>query len=137
MTFRFAVVSIFPDVVESYVRASILGRAGEHGLIDVSFFDPRDHATDRHRSVDDATFGGGAGGTFTAPDKVDIKTGRGNDQISMFFATIGHLKRGLTIPAGTIPVDSFAYGAIGESLLINADPAGPVPRDKLLSAAAR
>ena len=40
---------------------SILGRAQKEGLIEVLCVNPRDYATDRHRSVDDTTCGGGAG----------------------------------------------------------------------------
>jgi tRNA (guanine37-N1)-methyltransferase len=58
---RIDVFTIFPEYFESPLRASLLGRAREAGLLDVRLHDPRDFATDRHRSVDDAPFGGGAG----------------------------------------------------------------------------
>jgi tRNA (guanine37-N1)-methyltransferase len=58
---RIDVISIFPEYLEGALGVSLLGRARELGLLDVRFHDPRDHATDRHRSVDDAPFGGGAG----------------------------------------------------------------------------
>ena len=50
-----------PQILEAPLSASLLGRARERGLVDVAVHDLRDHTTDRHRSVDDSPFGGGAG----------------------------------------------------------------------------
>ncbi|MCB9786767.1 MAG: tRNA (guanosine(37)-N1)-methyltransferase TrmD [Deltaproteobacteria bacterium] len=61
MSFRFDVVTLFPELIEPYVAGSILGRARKAGLIEVGSTNPRDYAEDRHRTVDDAPFGGGAG----------------------------------------------------------------------------
>lgn len=58
---RVDVFTIFPELIEPALRVSLLGRACEAGLVDVRLHDPRDFATDRHRSVDDTPFGGGAG----------------------------------------------------------------------------
>jgi tRNA (guanine37-N1)-methyltransferase len=58
---RIDVFSIFPDVVDSFCRASLLGKAREIGLLDLRTHDLRQHATDVHRTVDDSPFGGGAG----------------------------------------------------------------------------
>jgi len=58
---RIDVFSIFPEYLAEPLGVSLLGRARERGALDVRIHDPRDHATDRHRSVDDAPFGGGAG----------------------------------------------------------------------------
>jgi tRNA (guanine37-N1)-methyltransferase len=62
---RIDVVTIFPEYLDAALGLSLLGRARELGLLDVRFHDPREHATDRHRSVDDAPFGGGAGMVMT------------------------------------------------------------------------
>ena len=62
---RIDVFSIFPDYFEGPLRASLLGRARDLGLLDVRVHDLRDWATDRHRSVDDTPFGGGAGMVLT------------------------------------------------------------------------
>jgi tRNA (guanine37-N1)-methyltransferase len=62
---RVDVFTIFPGYFEGPLRASLLGRARERGLIEVRVHDPRDHATDTHRSVDDTPFGGGAGMVMT------------------------------------------------------------------------
>lgn len=58
---RFDVVSIFPEVFEPVFRQGVVGRAVARGLIDLRSHDLRDYTTDRHRQVDDAPFGGGAG----------------------------------------------------------------------------
>lgn len=58
---RIDVFTIFPDVVENYGRASVLGRARERGILDLRVRDLRAGASDPRRSVDDSTFGGGAG----------------------------------------------------------------------------
>ncbi len=58
---RIDVFSIFPDYFTGPLDASLLGRARADGLLDVRVHDPRDSTTDRHRSVDDAPYGGGAG----------------------------------------------------------------------------
>jgi tRNA (guanine37-N1)-methyltransferase len=54
-------ISLFPESVRSIVDASILGRAQKSGALDVAFVQIRDHATDKHRTVDDNPVGGGAG----------------------------------------------------------------------------
>ena len=58
---RIDVFSIFTGVVEAFCSASLLGKARASGLLDLRTHDPRDHATDVHRTVDDSPFGGGAG----------------------------------------------------------------------------
>ncbi len=58
---RIDVFTIFPVMVEQFTSHSLLGRARAEGLVDLRCHDLRDQATDRHRSVDDTPFGGGAG----------------------------------------------------------------------------
>src|SRR5260370_31937529 len=60
------VVSIFPEVVESFAQASLLGRAADKGLVDVGVHDLRDYTADKHRKVDDEPYGGGPGMVMTA-----------------------------------------------------------------------
>jgi tRNA (guanine37-N1)-methyltransferase len=57
---RIDVISIFPDYLRP-LRLSLLGKAIERGLLDVRVTDLRDHTEDRHRTVDDAPYGGGPG----------------------------------------------------------------------------
>lgn len=58
---KFVFVTLFPEMIRSACEWSILGRAAREGMLSVECVDPRDYATDRHRSVDDTTCGGGAG----------------------------------------------------------------------------
>jgi tRNA (guanine37-N1)-methyltransferase len=58
---RIDVLTIFPGLFESPLRESLLGKAIEAGVLDVRIHDIRDHATDKHRQVDDESYGGGPG----------------------------------------------------------------------------
>jgi len=58
---RISVISLFPEVIKSYLSVSILSKARERGVFDVEVYDPRAYATDVHKTVDDAPFGGGPG----------------------------------------------------------------------------
>jgi tRNA (guanine37-N1)-methyltransferase len=58
---RFEVVTLFPELFDAPLRTSIIGRAVERGLISVTLHDLREHGIGRHRVVDDAPYGGGAG----------------------------------------------------------------------------
>ena len=58
---RIEVFTIFPNLVESYLSESLIGKARAAGVLDVRVHDLRSAATDPHRSVDDTPFGGGAG----------------------------------------------------------------------------
>ncbi len=58
---QFEVVTLFPEMFDSFLRASLLGKAVAAGRVEVAFVNPRDFTTDKHRSVDDAPYGGGAG----------------------------------------------------------------------------
>jgi len=58
---RFTVLTLHPDLVKVPLATSIIGRAVEDDLIVVDVVDIRDHGIGKHRSVDDAPYGGGAG----------------------------------------------------------------------------
>ena len=57
---RIDVVTIFPDYLK-VLDLSLVGRAADRGTLDLHVHDLRDHAHDRHRTVDDTPLGGGAG----------------------------------------------------------------------------
>ena len=71
------VFSIFPEMITEYTKQSILGRSIESGLIDISVHDLRLATSDKHRTIDDSPFGGGAGmvmmpePVFKAVEEVD------------------------------------------------------------------
>jgi len=58
---RIDVITIFPGIFESPLRESLLGRAIEAGLLDVRVHDLRNSTIDKHRQVDDESYGGGPG----------------------------------------------------------------------------
>jgi tRNA (guanine37-N1)-methyltransferase len=58
---RIDVFTIFPEILEGPLRASLLGKAIESGVVDVRVHDLRAFATDRHQQVDDESYGGGPG----------------------------------------------------------------------------
>lgn len=58
---RFDILTLFPDLFESYLQQSLLKRALVAGLIEIHRWNFRDWATDKHQSVDDKPYGGGAG----------------------------------------------------------------------------
>lgn len=58
---HFHIMTLFPDMVLDGLNTSIIGRAEEKGYITVDAVNIRDYTTDKHRKVDDYTYGGGAG----------------------------------------------------------------------------
>jgi tRNA (guanine37-N1)-methyltransferase len=58
---RFKVITLFPELIEGWVKAGILGKALEAGTIQVSALSPREFTRDKYRTVDDAPYGGGSG----------------------------------------------------------------------------
>ncbi|MGH2375473.1 MAG: tRNA (guanosine(37)-N1)-methyltransferase TrmD [Candidatus Methylomirabilaceae bacterium] len=58
---RVDIVSIFPEALGPLLAVSIIGRARERGLVEIRLRDLRDFTSDRHRQVDDVSYGGGPG----------------------------------------------------------------------------
>jgi tRNA (guanine37-N1)-methyltransferase len=58
---RIVVVTLFPELVTHALTFGVLGRAVEQGVLTVETIDPRQFATDPHRTVDDRPYGGGPG----------------------------------------------------------------------------
>ncbi|MBV1758320.1 MAG: tRNA (guanosine(37)-N1)-methyltransferase TrmD [Dethiosulfatibacter sp.] len=57
----FKIISIFPEMLESILSVSIIGRAVKNGLININYVNLRDYTEDKHKKVDDYPFGGGPG----------------------------------------------------------------------------
>lgn len=55
------VITLFPDTFKAVTDFGISRRACENGLLNLAFYNPRDYANDKHRTVDDRPFGGGPG----------------------------------------------------------------------------
>ncbi|HOX71593.1 MAG TPA: tRNA (guanosine(37)-N1)-methyltransferase TrmD [Dokdonella sp.] len=62
---RIDVITLFPEFIESCAGIGVVGRAQERGLLEVVTCNPRDFATDNHRTVDGRPFGGGPGMLMT------------------------------------------------------------------------
>lgn len=58
---HFHILTLFPDMVMNGLSESIIGRATQKGYIDVEAVNIRDYTTNKHKKVDDYTYGGGAG----------------------------------------------------------------------------
>jgi|688.fasta_scaffold408998_2 tRNA (guanine37-N1)-methyltransferase len=58
---HFHFLTLFPEVIHSWMGKSILGRAVEKGILNFSTYQLRDFSTDKYRSVDDSAYGGGGG----------------------------------------------------------------------------
>ena len=56
-----AVVTLFPEMFAELTEHGVSGRGIETGLLELSFWNPREYCTDKHRNVDDKPFGGGPG----------------------------------------------------------------------------
>ncbi len=69
--FRVNILTIFPEMFESFFSSSILGRAREQGLIDIRTTDIRPYSKSKHHNTDDYPFGGGAGMVMMAQPILD------------------------------------------------------------------
>ena len=58
---RFDIITIFPNIFDSYFNESILARAKEKKLIEINIHNLRDYTEDKHKTVDDSPYGGGPG----------------------------------------------------------------------------
>ena len=68
---RFDVLTLFPEVIEHYCNVSIMKRAQDGGVFEVSAINPRDFTLDKHKKVDDTPYGGGAGMVLAPQPYVD------------------------------------------------------------------
>lgn len=58
---KIELLTIFPEMFDSFLNASIIGRAREAGLLDIHATDIRPYSQNKHKNTDDYPFGGGAG----------------------------------------------------------------------------
>lgn len=64
---RFDIMTLFPELVDGILSASIIGRARKAGFISVNTYNIRDFSEDKNRRVDDTPYGGGKGMLMSAP----------------------------------------------------------------------
>lgn len=62
---KFRILTLFPDMFNGFISSSIIGKAVESGKISIHLDDIRSFSNNRHKKVDDAPFGGGAGMVMT------------------------------------------------------------------------
>lgn len=68
---KIAVLTLFPEMFDSFLGTSIIGRAREEGLLDVQAVNIRPYSDKKHKNTDDYPFGGGAGMVMMAQPIVD------------------------------------------------------------------
>jgi tRNA (guanine37-N1)-methyltransferase len=89
---HFHIITLFPESIESYLGASIIGKAQKHKKIKISFYDPKDYTRDRYGRVDRKPYGGGPG-MVLEPDAilraVMKATARKKNVEVIFFSTAG------------------------------------------------
>lgn len=67
----FDVLTLFPEIINSYCDVSIMKRAQNSGVFRVNTVNPRDYTLDKHKKVDDTPYGGGAGMVLAPQPYVD------------------------------------------------------------------
>jgi len=82
------ILTLFPDMIRTVLETSILGRAQRQGQVRYEVVDIRDFAVDKHRTVDDTAYGGGAGMIMMAPPIVEaVESVRENDDATVILTT--------------------------------------------------
>ena len=97
---RFDILTLFPEMIEGMIKDSILKRAIEKGLIEVNIINFRDFSTNKHHTVDDYAYGGGAGMLISVePIHKAMLTIEGLDKSKVL----------LTTPSGNVWTQAKAY----------------------------
>lgn len=58
---RIDIITVLPEMLETFLKTSILGRAQKKGLVEIHLHNLRDYTTNKHKRVDDYPYGGFAG----------------------------------------------------------------------------
>lgn len=64
---KFDIMTLFPEMVNTVLSESIIGRAAKAGIVEIECHNIRDYSENKHRNVDDTPYGGGMGMVMTAP----------------------------------------------------------------------
>ena len=89
---RIEALSVFPEMFETYMNTSIMGRAQRAGLMSFEAYDLRNWTHDKHRSTDDEPYGGGQGLLMTCPpvyEAIDELSTQGPKPTVIFFTPVG------------------------------------------------
>ncbi|HEX7500926.1 MAG TPA: tRNA (guanosine(37)-N1)-methyltransferase TrmD [Polyangia bacterium] len=103
-------LSLFPEIFDSFLRTSLVGKAIEGGIVRVVCTNPRDFARGRHRQVDDASYGGGPG-MVLRPEPLAAA-------IESVEAARGRAHRVLLSPAGRLFDQALAQELAGRKRLM-------------------
>ena len=87
------ILTIFPEMFEP-LKASMLGRAMENGIIEVSVTDIRDYTLDKHNRVDDTPYGGGAGMVMQVQPILDAFRAQGYGGRVLYMSPRGEMLNG-------------------------------------------
>lgn len=87
-SFKFSVITIFPEMFDTFCSVGIFGRAVKNGILKFEAINPRDFTKDNYNSVDDDPYGGGAGMVFKPlPLYKSIKKAKENNKGKVVFLT--------------------------------------------------
>jgi tRNA (guanine37-N1)-methyltransferase len=95
---QFHIITIFPEMFDSYLNESIVARARKNRKIKIQFYNPRDFTKDKHKKVDDTPYGGGPGMVMSV-DPIVRAVKKVKQRISRR-KTKGKIKIIITSPAG-------------------------------------
>ena len=87
------ILTIFPEMFDP-LRASMLGRAAENGILEITVADIRDYTLDKHNRVDDTPYGGGAGMVMQAQPILDAYRGEGFGGEVLYMSPRGEMLTG-------------------------------------------
>ena len=105
-----SILTLFPEALEAYLAAGVVGIARERGLVTIEPVDFRDFTRDRHRTVDDRPFGGGPGMVLKPEPIVDC--------VEWLERRHGSFRRILLSPAGRRFDQEAAHELAGEERLL-------------------
>jgi tRNA (guanine37-N1)-methyltransferase len=87
---KFKVLTLFPEMFRSFLNASLIGKAIENKIIEVELINIRDFSINKHKRVDDTTYGGGPGMVMTPqPLRDSIESVESNDSKVIFLSPKG------------------------------------------------
>src|SRR5450631_4685772 len=107
---EFELVTLFPEIFDGFLGATLLGKAIAAGLVAAHRTSPRDFAPGRHRQVDDSPYGGGPG--------MILRPGPVADAIEAAEAERGRAHRVLLSPAGRLFDQALAKDLVGRKRLM-------------------
>lgn len=110
-SYKFGLVTLFPEMFTAFTEQGVSGRAVQKGLIDVECFNPRDFTHDKHRTVDDRPYGGGPGMLMMVQplsDAIDAAKTASNHQAKVVYMS----------PQGQPLTQQIAQNLANESALI-------------------